>query len=529
MNKYRVISTFALAIFISLIPNIALASDLPVLTWERGKEQNVVLGNVDNSANLKVVLANRNSTILTFSKSRVNAKGFVVYSASIPSTIPTGTYFVETANFQGKSNAVVAAVDIVSTKNFDIGQVPSNLFLEIGFFTFLISTLLVTKRLDRFEIETNNLDLSNRSQSPRNQSPNLINRLNKLYSRFQVRSSRGSQDQSFLQTIVDTNDQTLRGIAGYLPYLIMLITCGVVIGFSFLSHKIGDPIPYWAVLILLILSSIHFYSAIVGSFTFVAINLFIKDIHSLRDLIFLILQVTSMTLIGIIGTIYFQLARHDSLQRFYSKKQSTNLNLARLFSSATASFFFVAMTILAQSLSQIQSASQDFIFYKGFIVFLVTLFLNNNVAEFVHSLKKSPLRKVKIGLQIENQQRTHNSLYASLSAFICLLIFFWTNEIVHVFYLTLLFIVILLVASYGNSVARKFGMSFRIHHEAARSIYTIPTTFSILASIEVFIFKNLPVVTFEKAKLAVYFGFLPLVVCAIIVSLSHSEERRSEQ
>ena len=66
---------FALALigaFMGLAIPQASAVDVPLLTWERGKEQNIVLGGGAITNDWQIVLVQKNEVILKFSKSKIN-------------------------------------------------------------------------------------------------------------------------------------------------------------------------------------------------------------------------------------------------------------------------------------------------------------------------------------------------------------------------------------------------------------------------------------------------------------------------
>ena len=72
---------FALALIaVNLCLSIPQASavDVPLLTWERGKEQNIVLGGGAITNDWQIVLVQKNEVILKFSKSKLNKEGLVV-------------------------------------------------------------------------------------------------------------------------------------------------------------------------------------------------------------------------------------------------------------------------------------------------------------------------------------------------------------------------------------------------------------------------------------------------------------------
>jgi hypothetical protein len=523
MIRFRALLVSALVIFLFSFQNVATASDLPVLTWERGKEQNVVLGNIGKSENLKVVLAKRNSTMLTFSKSRVNAKGFIVYTASIPSNIPLGTYFVEAVDFQGKSNSVVAAVDIIKLKDYDIGQAPSNLFLEFGFFTFIFTTLLISSRKKHFGLELLELEKSEDSEFSEGKRANFVDRIANLYAKFQGKDSKMNSEPSFLKSILRSNEKTLKSVHHLLPLLLALITCLVVAVLAFSTSKLGDPIPYWGLLSLILLGMIHFYSAVIGSFVFIVLNLIFKDIHSVRDLMFVVLQISSISLLGILGTIYYHLVRHDLFKNSYLKTHKNGAFISRIISSLISTFFFIALTILAQSLIKTELVSQHFLIFGGLVVLAISLFLNHNLFAAITSIAPNSTFKNIREIKIPNSNRAQVAQFGAFSVCVSILIYLWTTKFVLSLISMIFLTTALALVNYSKLMLLRLKLTRRLDARIGHSYTFIPGITAILASLEILFMKWLPVVTFDKVKLAVYFGFIPLVACAIIVALVDSE------
>ena len=113
VKKFLVLAT----LIFSFVTPAALAFDTPLLTWERGRDQQVVLGGGEDTSNWQVQLEGNGITPITFEKSSKNNAGYVVYSASIPNDIPTGAYTVVTVG-TGSPRTAVAVVAMVqaSTK-----------------------------------------------------------------------------------------------------------------------------------------------------------------------------------------------------------------------------------------------------------------------------------------------------------------------------------------------------------------------------------------------------------------------------
>lgn len=128
---------------------VASAADIPVLTWEKGKEHNIVLGGNGIVKDWKIQLNAEGATPLDLTKSRVDARGFVVFSVNIPDTYPSGIYTVTTNSTQ-EGSKVVAGVRIVEMSDYNLIQIPTKLFLILITLIVLISTLSIL-RMQKYE------------------------------------------------------------------------------------------------------------------------------------------------------------------------------------------------------------------------------------------------------------------------------------------------------------------------------------------------------------------------------------------
>jgi len=131
----------ALALFFAIIaPSAALAVDIPVLTWERGRIQEVVLGGgaVENHWTVQLVAGDGSSQ--TFSASGKNPAGYVVYSLNLPGDFPLGGYTI-IATGKGSPTTTVAAVHVIAMTHYDVTQVPRDLTWIIALIAFLTSTI----------------------------------------------------------------------------------------------------------------------------------------------------------------------------------------------------------------------------------------------------------------------------------------------------------------------------------------------------------------------------------------------------
>ena len=137
----------SIILFATLAPSSAFANDIPLLTWERGREQEVVLGGGATSVEWQVQLEGQNTQPLVFRRSTPNESGYVVYVVSLPRDLPTGAYLV-TTEAVGAQKTTVASVNVIESAFFSITNVPRDLILVLGLFSFLVTSMSVlrTKR-----------------------------------------------------------------------------------------------------------------------------------------------------------------------------------------------------------------------------------------------------------------------------------------------------------------------------------------------------------------------------------------------
>lgn len=128
---------------------VASAADIPVLTWEKGKEHNIVLGGNGIVKDWKIQVSGGQATPLDLTKSRVDARGFVVFSVDIPENYPSGIYTVTTNSAQ-KESKIVAGVRIVEMSDYNLIQIPTKLFFILITLIILISTLSIL-RMQKYE------------------------------------------------------------------------------------------------------------------------------------------------------------------------------------------------------------------------------------------------------------------------------------------------------------------------------------------------------------------------------------------
>jgi len=127
-------------LFLALSPAIAHSAEIPLLTWERGQIQEVVLGGQAAEEQWRVELQGNGITSILFQKSSISNDGFVVYSLEIPSNLPVGGYSVVAIDSTGDFN-VVAGISLIEDQAYSITTQPLDLALIITIFVFLTAVI----------------------------------------------------------------------------------------------------------------------------------------------------------------------------------------------------------------------------------------------------------------------------------------------------------------------------------------------------------------------------------------------------
>jgi len=137
LRFYPFAATFLLMFSGSFLQN-ANAIDIPVLTWEQGKSQSVVLGDPTGLGNWDVILKSDSGVIREFKVSRSNAANFKVYTINIPNSLPTGSYTIQTSA-PNYPTTMVANVLLIPQSVYEIPRAPIDLLIILSLLSILVS------------------------------------------------------------------------------------------------------------------------------------------------------------------------------------------------------------------------------------------------------------------------------------------------------------------------------------------------------------------------------------------------------
>ena len=139
----RLVTSFFVALLTLLSVPSAQAVDIPTLTWERGKEQNVVVGSISSQGLWQAKLLRPGSPQISLSPSSINSRGYSVFSATLPPNLPLGEYTVYIFDRGNSSGTKVAQVTVVELRRYSITNIPHDLLLILLTLVFFLTALSV--------------------------------------------------------------------------------------------------------------------------------------------------------------------------------------------------------------------------------------------------------------------------------------------------------------------------------------------------------------------------------------------------
>jgi hypothetical protein len=320
MKRLKIVA-LALLAFMAL-PYAAIAADIPLLTWERGRQQQVAFAVGTENRSWDVQLISEEGVDIPFTKSSQSTAGFVVYTLTLPDQLDSGSYSVVAKNDQGTSK-VIAGVLVIEAITRTASDNLFDLTMIIALFaalTALISTLRARKySVIPFKTAQRIDDLAFEIGRP---DANFWTRLEEAPYRFRIQAI-NSLRISLLRLLLiregEFSHRLSRRIYGISPLLSLMV--GVFVSAQIFQEGGFATLTIATLLILLAISIWDALSGIFITLGFWMIQLFTGNVTSVRDL--LIQIAIGITLVG--PSLFASLLR-DAINQdaFFVKKRSHN-------------------------------------------------------------------------------------------------------------------------------------------------------------------------------------------------------------
>jgi len=324
----------------------ASAADIPLLTWERGKEQNIVMGNTNIPKTWTIKLVGDGYKPLDFRMSVKGSDGTFVYSVQMPSDMPLGIYSVQVFDTEGQLSTIVAGVDVIEMQTFEVVSIPTPLkflLLSIVFLIVGVTTLRSNKYANLSYVHHRSL-IEEGTLIHDARFPTILYKFYTLRAKsFDSLKSTlfrflMSRDSEFLHRLSPLAWTLLPGIAFMLGTLASVIT--------------GEKMPNVPSAVLFILVFIGLIDALSGFYVaagFITVQIILGHVTNLSQLLAVVSISLSWIFIGVIADLFYL----TTLKDFNSKGNSENRIISLFFASVVAGGLFVFTQFLTDSFSTI--------------------------------------------------------------------------------------------------------------------------------------------------------------------------------
>ena len=509
-------------LFLATSPAIANSAEIPLLTWERGQIQEVILGGEAAIETVRVELQGNGIKSIPFEKVGTDGQGIDLYSLNIPDDTRLGGYSIvkidETEEF-----TVIAGVNLIEKQTYVITREPLDLAIIISVFTFLtalVSSLrarkyshiafLSTQRMpeDSIYFDTKGISFLDRiALSPYRLRVRAINNLPKTIFKFLLLKE------------------------GELVHRISPKAFGVLPSFGFLAGLIavnetqragGIGNAGMAIFIgVALVGILDAFSGLVAVLSFWFCQLAIGNVLSLRDILIMIAVGISWLLPPLFASIFQTAGKHD-----FIKKDSEELDLrSKFFATSMASIlggaiFYFGQTLVNSLLGEVIPSRN--ISVLAVLVTIIAIFIRGIANEIY--LARENTEVPEAGPQIE--EIIISRVSSPTTAFTIFLMTFlfpyiWTGSTQKSFIIALIFTTpyLLLLVRFNEIKSKLFARAKR--NILLEGIVVAGATFVIFSQV-----SGLPLVSEEKALFFLILSGIPGLAHAIYSAACDSSDRQ---
>ena len=506
--------TFMAAFFI-LFSSTATswASDTPLLTWERGKVQNLVLGSPIGSAPLNISFTSQSGAQIKFLPSKPNSQGFRVYSVNLPADEPLGVYKIQAYADNSAQPITVGLVSVISAKFYTITQIPTDLRYILLTLCFITVTFAVMRNR-----KYSQLSYSRRTRLDENGSIVHDPRFSRvLYRLYKLRSAQGGdKSRTLFGFLLQRSGQLFHEISPFGWCLGPGV--GAVAGF-FGALAVPHGLLIIPISIMAVYSLLGLFDPLTGFFTglgFAVFEILAGHVTNLHEVVVLISLCIAWCLPAIIGElILFSIVK----DRFFKTQIETIYPV--LAASVVVGICFDLLQNLIRSVSE--SLWPNRIDYQFLSIFLAAgFFLKSRILS--HILKIAEKQNIEL-LEEKYQIKVllSQSTIGGLILFFLVLGFIWTN-----YWKTAFWVALELSAPFFLLKVRwktsKFGFLARWRRDISIEALAVVLTSSAL----IWLVTQLPYTIYDKSLIVIFISLAPVLLHAILSNLYEAVTERQE-
>jgi len=480
------------------------ASDTPLLTWERGKTQNLVLGSAIGSAPLNIAFTSQSGVSAKFLPSRPNSQGFRVYSINLPVTQPLGVYKIQAYAPNSAQPITVGLVNVISTKVYTLTQIPADLRYILFSLSFITVALAVVRNKKYSE-----LSYSRRIRLDENGSLVHDRRFNRvLYKLYKLRSTQSTNTaQTLFMFLLQRSGQLLHELS---PLAWCIAPC-----FAGMAGFLGAlTVPHGLLVIpiapMAIYSLIGLLDPLSGFFAGLGFGIFeilAGHVTNLHEVLVLVALCITWSLPAIIGELFKFTFEKD---KFFKDQEKT------VYATLASGIVVVGAFELLQNL--IRSASESLwpnrMYYQALSALIgIAFFIKNRLTQ--RAIDAAIKKNIDL---VEERYQTKMLLskpaVTGLFIFFFFLGFIWTNSWKTAFWVTLEFGLPFLLL-----ILRLENPKIELLSRWKRNIGIEAILVTLVSAGLVWAVTQLPYTNYDRSLIVIFVSLIPALFHAILSNL----------
>ena len=505
-NSKKIVFSAYIAIFLALGLTPANAQDIPLLTWEKGKVQSVVLGGGETSNGWKVYLKSQESKSIELVGSAGNKNGFIVYSLNVPRDLLPGAYSIVTKGEAGPET-LVAAVQIIEMQRYEITQIPNDLLF------ILLALALWFAALSALRGDVYRQISLLYSTGPKERylngepSENYIEFVHRFAPFEKLRIQIYEQiPESFFKVLLKSDS---RGLHSHLPWVWatlpgFTLVLGGIFGFATSDSSIFDISGYAIVLFisLTFLGSLDIFSGLIAAISFFAIRVWLLPEFSISAIISTI-SISFLFFLPALVSAYFSSLVYGKIKNQFSNSISTFI-----FNWIS---HFVMVHYIFLVYRSINGSTQPTFSLEVLLVSAIwaARFLESILSanRFGSSAKATVVEQVEVTIgRLVSPGST-----AAIYLFVSILMYIWTSKGLTSLALGALICAPLLLLQIRPTATWLFVFKKIKRNHLVEILLIVSTVFAVIKLLELF-----PLIAGSRPALFISFGLLPVVIHSII-------------
>ena len=421
----RIFAVLLAGFFLFQFIPFAQAVDIPLLTWERGKEQNVVVGGITQKDHWQVKLLRPSSPQVILRPSSVNSKGFLVYSAPLPSDLPLGEYTVYVFGDGSDSGSQVAQVKVVELTRYSITEIPTDLVILLLSLIFIITALSVTRSGEYSKLSflrQKNL-LETKSIIYAKSVPRVI------YPAYLLRAGSLTKLPSTILKYFLMKDETLLHKASPMLWsLFPVIGFGLGIQGGLTTHNNLPNIPFYSLIAISIVGLLDSYSGIFSLLGFATGQIVIGQALTLKSTAVIIALGICWVCVGFFSDLFYSAIEKEYLRKKRIYQGWPTKLLALLLVAVVASVFYYSTLLFTQSLA-IDFKNQSNAIIKSAIVIGICASLKIVFHQFLDwKILKNGREETLVIHEFKAENLLSNNILIFIALFSLFVAFIWTTN-----------------------------------------------------------------------------------------------------